>query len=165
MCKRQPTELQEALRLAHECVEIEKWMAHSVFRQQWSAKRVNEMQDELAKLKAENEKLRQRLSAKDELAADVKAQTMRTLAEIEASKGFVVRSAGKSKPVAKLASEGDDSSSIESYSTDSDDLFDNRARNARRAQNKQSKKLKTIKTANPGENEFVGRSDRPQKPI
>ena len=34
VCKRQPTELQNSLKLAHECVEIAKRIADSVFRQQ-----------------------------------------------------------------------------------------------------------------------------------
>ena len=78
MCKRQPTELQEALKLAHECVEIEKWMADSTFRQQWPAEKVNELQDEMAKLKSENAQLRQELKTKNEVAAAVKAQTAHT---------------------------------------------------------------------------------------
>ena len=139
VCKRQPTELQEALKLAHECVEIEKWMADSTFRQQWPAEKVSALQDEMAKLKSENAQLRQELKTKDEVVAAVKAQTARTFAEIKESQGFIVRQTEKFTPNEQIRAEYSDSSSSGSYSADSDDLFDDSARKARRARNKRFK--------------------------
>ena len=118
------------------------------------------MQDELVKLKSENEKLRQRLSAKDEMAVEVKAQTVHAVAEIEVSQGFVVRSAGRGRPVSKPVSESDESSSSGSYSTDSDDLFDDSVRKTKRAQNKQFKNNKNRKSRG---KRVSGQTARPRK--
>ena len=56
----------------------------------------------MAKLKSENAQLRQELKTKNEVAAAVKAQTARTLAEIKESQGFVVRQTKKLKNLRQM---------------------------------------------------------------
>ena len=62
ICKRNPADMYNALKLARDCEEIEKWMTEAEFSRKWTAERVGALQVELGQIKRENRCLKMQVA-------------------------------------------------------------------------------------------------------